>query len=77
MNIHGQTKIPLVKHLQIEDFIKFNKIDMLHMQETDLDEESFSSCNYISSSYNILSNNSVTKYGTATLINTEFSNMKM
>ena len=41
MNIHGQSKLPTVKQLQIEDFIKYNKIDILHMQEIETDPENF------------------------------------
>ena len=26
MNIHGQTKLPTAKQLQIQDFLKYNKI---------------------------------------------------
>ena len=36
MNIHGQTKLPTAKQLQIQDFLKYNKIDILHMQECDI-----------------------------------------
>ena len=63
MNIHGQTKLPTVKQLQIEDFVKFNKIDILHMQECDIDEDTFSTCNFISSNFNLTSNNSQNKLG--------------
>ena len=33
MNIHGQSKNPTAKQLQIQDFLKYIKIDILHMQE--------------------------------------------
>ena len=42
MNIQGQTKLPLAKQLQIEDFVKINKIDILHMQEVQICDETFS-----------------------------------
>ena len=78
MNVHGQTKLPTVKQLQIEDFLKYNKIDILHLQESDLDPDSFSTCNFISSSFNIISNNSETKYGTASIIRSDlnFANVR-
>ena len=41
MNIQGQTKLPLVKQLQIEDFVKNNKIDILRMQEVQICDETF------------------------------------
>ena len=71
MNIHGQSKLPTVKQIQIQDFIKFNKIDILQIQEIDVDEETFNECEYISSNYNLISNNSETKYGTASLIRSD------
>ena len=43
MNIHGQSKLPLVKQKQIEDFVKQNKIDILHLQEIKICDETFSS----------------------------------
>ena len=78
MNIQGQTKLPLSKQLQIEDFVKFNNIDILHIQEIDICDESFSECNLLSSSYNILSNNSRNKYGTASIIRSDldFANVR-
>ena len=68
MNIQGQTKLPLVKQLQIEDFVKHNKIDILHLQEVQICDETFFDCNFLSTSFSILSNNSMNGYGTASLI---------
>ena len=78
MNIHGQTKLPTVKQLQIQDFIKYNKIDILQMQEINIDDETFSECDYLSSNFNLISNNSETKYGTASLVRSdlEFRNVR-
>ena len=78
MNIHGQSKLPTAKQLQIEDFIKYNKIDILHLQESNIDPETFSSCNFVSSSFNIIANNSENKYGTATILRSDlnFDNVK-
>ena len=59
MNIQGQSNLTTVKQLQIQDFIKYNKIDILHMQETEICENTFSDCEFISSSLNLVSNNSV------------------
>ena len=78
MNIQGQTKLPLIKQVQIEDFVKQNKIDILHMQEIEICDETFFECNFLSSSFNILSNNSNNGYGTASLIRAdlEVTNVK-
>ena len=73
MNIHGQTKLPTLKQLQIEDSLKYNNIDILHLQESDIDEETFSQCNFISSNFNIISNNSESKYGTSSLIRSDLN----
>ena len=68
MNIRGQSKLYIEKQLQIEEFLKRYKCDILHLQETNIEPETFSSCNFISSNYNIIQNNSITFYGTASLI---------
>ena len=44
LNVHGQTGLPVTKQKQIEDFIHRNKIDILHCQEINIDEDSFSQC---------------------------------
>ena len=51
MNIHGQSKLPTVKQLQIQDFIKYNKNDILQMQEIEIDDETFTECEYLSSNF--------------------------
>ena len=73
LNIRGQSSLTTVKQLQIEAFAKFNNCDILHLQEAHLDSESFSTCNFIQSSYNIIENNSTNKYGTATLVKSELT----
>ena len=60
-----------MKQAQIESFICKNKIDILNLQEVDLDKESFSACPVISSSFQVISNNSQNKYGTAILVKSE------
>ena len=78
MNIQGQTKLPLVKQVQIEDFVKQFNIDILHIQEIEICDETFSDCNFLSTAFNILSNNSDNGYGTASLIRSdlEYTNVK-
>ena len=61
MNIQGQTNLP----------VKYKKIDILHIQEIEINDETFFDCNFLSTSYNILSNNSLNKYGTASLIRSD------
>ena len=71
MNIHGQSNIPTVKQLQIQDFVKYNKIDILLMHKIEFQDDIFSECDCIYSSFNIISNNSENQYGTATLIRSD------
>ena len=73
LNIHGQTNLSEAKQLQIQDFLKYNKIDVAHLQETDICDETFSTCHFISSSFNLISNNAENKYGTSSLVKNELS----
>ena len=70
MNIRGQTGLPLSKQLQIQDFLVHYKVDILHLQEIDLSDDTFNECTTICSAYNIFSNNSPNKYFTASLVST-------
>ena len=73
LNIRGQSILTESKQKQIEAFAKFNKCDIIHLQEAHVDEETFSNCDFIASSYNIIANNSPTKYGTASLVRSELT----
>ena len=72
INIRGQTGLPLSKQLQIEHFIRENNVDILHLQESNIEDDTFSECNLITSSYHIIVNNSLNKYGTASLVKNDF-----
>ena len=67
LNIRGQSGLPISKQLQIEQFIKTQRLDALHLQEINIDSDSFTTCDFISSNYNVFPNNSMSKYGTASL----------
>ena len=71
INVRAQTGLPISKQLRIEAFSKHNNCDIVHLQEANIEEETFSSCNFIQSSYNIIENNSTNKYGTASLVKTD------
>ena len=79
LNIRGQTGLPVTKQLQIEAFMKYNNCDILHLQEANIEDDSFTSCEFVSSSCSILQNNSTNKYGTASLIKTDlqYDNVQM
>ena len=51
MNIRNQTGLDIVKQVQIEHFLKFHKVDVLHCQEINIDSESFSHCKFLNGSY--------------------------
>ena len=72
MNIRGQTGLSSAKQAQIESFLVKHKLDVLNLQEINIIDDSFSNSDTISCSYNIISNNSPTKYGTASLVKSDF-----
>ena len=72
MNVCGQTGMDIVKQLQIENFLKFYKIDILHCQEINILQDSFNSCEHVTSSFNILSNNAQNKYGTCSFVSNQY-----
>ena len=71
INIRGQTGLQIEKQLQIEEFLKFSKTDILHLQEAHMDNDTFSECNFLLSNYSIISNNASNKYGTASLVKSD------
>ena len=68
MNIHGQTGLDIVKQVQIENFIRNHKIDILNCQEINISADSFENCDLVNSSYSIISNNAINKYGTCCFV---------
>ena len=71
VNIRGQTGLQIEKQLQIEEFLKLNKCDILNLQEAHIETDTFSECDYIVSNYSLISNNSSNKYGTACLVKSD------
>ena len=49
LNVHGQSRMPISKQKQIEDLISRENIDILHLQEINVDENTFAQCNFIQS----------------------------
>ena len=68
LNTYGQTKFTPEKQLEVQDMIKFYKCDIIHLQESDCNEDTFKHCNYVKNNFILITNNSQTKYGTACLI---------
>ena len=72
INIRGQTGLNIDKQFQIEDFIKANNCDIVHLQEINIENDTFSKCSFIESNFSVISNNAENKYGTATLVKNEY-----
>ena len=72
LNMHGQSGLQIPKQKQLEAFIRENNVDVLHTQEINIEVDMFSQCHFLSSNYNIIQNNALNKYGTATFLKTEY-----
>ena len=68
INLRAQTGFGPAKQLQVEKFLKFYKIDILHLQEAQIKEDTFEMCDFITSNYEIIANNASNSYGTASLV---------
>ena len=79
VNTRGQEAFSQMKILQLTDFIKQYKLDIINIQETNLSNDTFADSAFISRNFNLIYNNVMNKYGTAVLISTDiqYSNVKM
>ena len=68
LNLRGQTGLPVEKQFQVENFLKENNCDILHLQEAQIDENTFWECKYIENNFAVISNNAENKYGTASIV---------
>ena len=73
LNCHGQSKMSTAKQLFIESILKQSKQDILCLQETFIDDETFENCDYLTANYNIIKNNNINNYGTACLVKNIFN----
>ena len=62
LNCRGQSGFNPLKQLQVENFIQTYSVDVLHLQECHIEEDTFSSCKFIMSNFNIIHKNSNSKY---------------
>ena len=62
LNLRAQTGFGTTKQLQVEHFVKQHMFDILHLQEAQILEDSFETCEYITSNYTILTNNARNPY---------------
>ena len=73
INCYGQSKFPIHKQLEIQSLICQNSLDIIHLQETKIDQDSFAQCGFISSNFNIFSNNKPdgSYFGTVSLVRSD------
>ena len=73
VNCVGQSKFSVSKQLEIQSFVCSNNIDILHMQECRMDDDTFSQCGFLTSNFNLFSNNTPNEsnYGTATMVRSD------
>ena len=67
LNTYGQSGLSSQKLLELENFIEYNRLDIVCLQETDIQENTFSGCSILNRFIPII-NNSKSGYGTCTLI---------
>ena len=79
LNIRGQLTLGHSRILQLEDFVKQYKIDVLSLQETNLKEDAFQDNDFLFLNYQLIINNSPKGFGTSVLIKNdlEYDNVKM
>ena len=78
INIHQQSGLDIAKQTMIEDLMIEYNIDIANLSEIHVDDDTFSDCNYINSSFSIVVNNAENRYGTASIVknNLPLSNIK-
>ena len=79
INLRAQTGFGLPKRIQVEQFLKSYKIDILHLQEAQIREDTFDMYDIITSNYEIIANNASNQYGIVSLVadNLQPTNIKV
>ena len=67
INTYGQSGLSSQKLLELENFIEYNRLDIVCLQETDIQENTFFGCRILNRFTHIINNNK-SGYGTCTLI---------
>ena len=68
LNILGQSKLKQSKQNQIQFIMQEHKIDILHLQETNISEGAFDFCPFIANNYQILAQNNDSGFGVCSLV---------
>ena len=72
LNTYGQSGLTSQKLIELENFIEHNRLDIVCLQETDIQENTFSGCSILNRFIPII-NNSKSGYGTCTLVRNIFT----
>ena len=72
LNTYGQSGLSNQKLLELENFIELNRLDIVCLQETNIQENTFCGCSILSR-FNLITNNNKSGYGTCTLVRKMFS----
>ena len=67
-NIYGQTSFNQSKQKQIEHQLIEHGIEIMHLQETNINEASFHYCPFINQNYNMIFQNNSSGYGVCSLV---------
>ena len=67
VNMYGQSGMPMKKIIELENFIELHRLDVLCLQETDIQKDTFSGSKLLFNFQAIINNNS-SGYGTCTLV---------
>ena len=68
LNIRGQTKFSKAKQKMIEESLKRENLDILHLQEVQIDDNSFDQCEFIQNQFQIVKNNAQNGYGVCSIV---------
>ena len=72
INTYGQSGFTKGKVIELEEFVELNRLDIVCLQETHIEENTFSDSK-IPEIFNIVTNNSKNGFGTCTLVRKKFS----
>ena len=68
LNIYGQTKFYDHKQFQLQEMVQKYNCDIVHLQEVYISDDTLSNCHFIRNNFQVISNNSTSGYGTASLV---------
>ena len=68
INCRGPTRLTFAKQLQIQHFINEHNVDIVFLQETNFNLNTFDNCEHIRKYYSYIYNNASNEYGTAVLV---------